>query len=74
VVGMRRAGLSKAEILGVRQAYQALFFGEGEFRARVDQVEREVGGDQRVRKIINFIRAGKRALTMATKRGESDEE
>jgi UDP-N-acetylglucosamine acyltransferase len=74
VVGMRRSGVSKAEILLVRRAYEALFFGEGEFRARLDRVEREYGGDARVRKIIDFIRAGKRPLTMAIRRGASDED
>jgi UDP-N-acetylglucosamine acyltransferase len=73
VVGMRRGGVSKAEILAVRRAYEALFFGAGEFRARLDQVERQYGEDARVRKIIEFIRAGKRPLTMAIKRGETDE-
>ncbi len=73
-VGMRRGGMAKADILNVRRAYQALFFGEGEFRARLEQVEREFGGDARVRKIIDFIRAGKRPLTMAIKRGETDED
>ena len=68
------AASSKADILNVRRAYQALFFGEGEFRARLDQVEREFGGDTRVRKIVDFIRAGKRPLTMAIKRGETDED
>ena len=71
---MRRAGVSKADILNVRRAYQALFFGDGEFRARLDAVEREFGADARVRKIIDFIRAGKRPLTMAVKRHESDED
>ena len=74
VVGMRRSGVSKTEILRVRRAYEALFFGEGEFRARLDQVEREYGGDARVRKIVDFIRAGKRPLTMAIRRGDSDED
>jgi len=74
VVGMRRSGVSKAEILLVRRAYEALFFGEGEFRARLDQVEREYGGDARVRKIVDFIRAGKRPLSMAIRRGDSDED
>ena len=74
VIGMRRAGASKADVLNLRRAYQALFFGEGEFRARLDLVEREFGADARVAKIIAFIRAGKRPLTMAVKRGESDED
>ena len=36
VVGMRRRGAAKADVQRVRSAYQALFFGEGEFRTRVD--------------------------------------
>ena len=66
VIGMRRRGLSKADIQRVRSAYQALFFGEGEFRARIDQVAAEYGADPLVNKIIEFIRAGKRPLTMAS--------
>jgi len=73
-VGMRRGGMVKADILNIRRAYQVLFFGEGEFRARLEQVERDFGGDARVRKIIDFIRAGKRPLTMAIKRGKTDED
>jgi UDP-N-acetylglucosamine acyltransferase len=73
-VGMRRGGMTKVEILTVRRAYQALFFGGGEFRARLDEAEREFGGNARVRKIVDFIRAGKRPLTMAVKRRESDED
>jgi UDP-N-acetylglucosamine acyltransferase len=74
VVGMRRSGIAKADILAVRRAYEALFFGPGEFRARLDQVAREYAGDARVAKIIEFIRAGKRPLTMAVRRAESDED
>jgi len=74
VVGMRRSGVSKAEILTARRAYEALFFGRGGFRARLDEVERDFGEDARVRKMIDFIRAGKRPLTMAIRRGETDDE
>ena len=73
VVGMRRGGISKAEILKVRRAYEALFFGAGEFRARLAQVEHQYGEDSRVRKIIDFIRAGKRPITIAIRRGDTDE-
>src|SRR6185312_4210564 len=38
VVGMRRRGMSKVDIHRVRDAYQLLFFGDGEFRARLDRV------------------------------------
>jgi UDP-N-acetylglucosamine acyltransferase len=74
VVGMRRRGLAKADIQRVRSAYRSLFFGEGEFRTRVDGVASEYGGDALIGKIIEFIRAGKRPLTMAVKRSGAEDE
>jgi UDP-N-acetylglucosamine acyltransferase len=74
VVGMRRRGLSKADIHRVRSAYQALFFGEGDFRSRLARVAAEYAGDPLVAKVIDFIRAGKRPLTMAIRRNEADED
>jgi UDP-N-acetylglucosamine acyltransferase len=74
VIGMRRRGLAKADVQRVRAAYQALFFGEGEFRARLDEVTAEYGADAVVGKIIEFIRSGKRPLTTAVKRSEVDED
>ncbi len=74
VVGMRRRGLSKADIHRVRAAYRALFFGDGDFRARIERVAAEHGADAQVAKVIDFIRAGKRPFTMAIKRNDADEE
>jgi UDP-N-acetylglucosamine acyltransferase len=74
VIGMRRRGLAKADIHRMRAAYQALFFGDGEFRARLERVAAEHGADAQVAKMIDFIRAGKRPLTMAVKRARADED
>lgn len=74
VIGMRRHGLSKSDIHAVRQAYQLLFFGEGEFRARLAALENDGEAGPHVRRMIEFIRAGKRALTMGRKRHEDDED
>jgi len=74
VIGMRRRGATKAEIHRVRSSYQALFFGEGEFRDRLEKVATEYGADPLVGKIIEFIRAGKRPFTMAVRRSEVDED
>ncbi len=74
VVGMRRRGLTKTDILHVRAAYEALFFGDGEFRARIERVAADYASDPQVCKMIDFIRAGKRPLTMAVKRAEADED
>lgn len=74
VIGMRRRGFAKGDIHRVRLAYQALFFGDGEFRDRVERVASEYGADPLVSRIIEFIRAGKRPLTMAIKRNDADAE
>ena len=73
VIGMRRRGIAKADIHRYREAYRALFFGGGEFRARLERVAADYGGDGQVKKMIDFIRAGKRPLTMGGKRGETGE-
>ena len=45
-----------------------------EFRARLERVAADFGGDVQVAKMIAFIRAGKRPLTMASKRRVADED
>jgi len=74
VIGMRRRGASKADIRRMREAYETLFFGEGQFRTRVEQAAGEYGDDPLVRKVIDFIKTGKRPLTMAVKRNEAVED
>jgi UDP-N-acetylglucosamine acyltransferase len=74
VVGMRRRGMSKADIHGLRSAYRALFFGEGSFRVRIDQVAEDYAPNALVTRMIEFVRAGKRPFTMAIKRAEADED
>jgi acyl-[acyl carrier protein]--UDP-N-acetylglucosamine O-acyltransferase len=70
---MRRRGVKKSDILGLRKAYESLFFGAGEFRNRLDALASTSADDVQVQAMIDFIRAGKRPLTMAIKRGETDE-
>jgi len=74
VIGLRRKGYAKADILALRAAYESLFFGEGEFRARLDRIEGESAGQPLIAKMIAFIRAGKRPLTMAIKRNAAEDE
>jgi UDP-N-acetylglucosamine acyltransferase len=69
---MRRRGLSKAEIHQVRAAYQVLFFGAGEFKTRLEQVAHDFAAHPLVARIVAFIHAGKRPLTMGIKRAEAD--
>jgi len=74
VVGLRRRGVAREEIRPLRQAYQALFFGPGAFRERVERVAAEFADQALVARVIAFIRAGgPRPLTMALDRhGGSD--
>jgi UDP-N-acetylglucosamine acyltransferase len=74
VVGMRRRGSSKADIHRLRQAYEAMFFGAGTFRERLEQVAAQSGTDPLAAKVIAFIRAGSRPLTMAIRRASIGEE
>jgi UDP-N-acetylglucosamine acyltransferase len=68
VVGMRRRGLAKADVHRVKRAFDALFFGPGVFRERLEVVAAEHGDDPLIGRIIDFIRSGKRALTMGVRR------
>jgi UDP-N-acetylglucosamine acyltransferase len=74
VVGMRRRGSSKADIHRLRQAYEDMFFGAGTFRERLDHVAAQSGADPLVGKVIAFIRAGSRPLTMAIRRAFTGED
>ena len=74
VVGMRRRGASKADIHRLRQVYEALFFGAGTFRERLDKIAASDGGPPLVDKVIAFIRAGSRPLTMAVRRADTSED
>jgi UDP-N-acetylglucosamine acyltransferase len=70
VVGLRRRGVSRTRILGLRRAYRMLFFGEGVFRDRLDTVARAFAEEPLVDQVIAFIRAGgARPLTGPSGRG-----
>ncbi|MBO0758495.1 MAG: acyl-ACP--UDP-N-acetylglucosamine O-acyltransferase [Bradyrhizobiaceae bacterium] len=70
VVGLRRRGFSKTSIHSFRQAYQAMFFGEGTFRERFEKMAAEQGEDPLVAKVIQFVRSGSRPLSMAVHRAD----
>jgi UDP-N-acetylglucosamine acyltransferase len=69
IVGLRRRGVTRSELLNMRRAYQSLFFGDGVFADRVEAVGRDYVGDPRVADVVAFIRAaGKRQLMRARAR------
>jgi UDP-N-acetylglucosamine acyltransferase len=73
VVGLKRRRIAKADIHRLRQGYEALFFGAGTFRERLEKVAAQDGGPL-LAKVIDFIRAGSRPLTMAIRRAPQGDE
>ena len=70
VVGLRRRGFAKAEILRFREAYRALFLGGGLFRERLAEAEGRCANDPNplVIAVLAFIRSGTRPLANAIRR------
>jgi UDP-N-acetylglucosamine acyltransferase len=72
IVGLRRRGVSRADMHRLRRAYRLLFSSEGHFAERVDAVSREFEDDAIVGKIVAFIRdGGSRPLMKARAQRES---
>jgi UDP-N-acetylglucosamine acyltransferase len=70
-VGLRRRGLSNAEIQNIYKAYRSIFFGAGTFSERIARTADASRDDIRVMRMIDFIRSGKRRLTLP--RNNNDE-
>jgi UDP-N-acetylglucosamine acyltransferase len=62
VVGMRRAGMTVAQIDAVRRAFRLLFHEGQVISAALTQVENELGHIDLVREVVAFIRASKRGV------------
>jgi UDP-N-acetylglucosamine acyltransferase len=58
IVGLRRRGVSRADMHRLRGAYRTLFYGQGRFAERAETLSREFEGDPIVGKIVAFIRDG----------------
>src|SRR6516165_5600264 len=68
VVGLRRRGFAKQEILRLREAYRDLFLGTGMFRDRLARLEGECADDRLIGGVLAFIRSGTRPLANAIRR------
>jgi UDP-N-acetylglucosamine acyltransferase len=74
VVGLRRRGFAKADILRLRGAYRDLFLGAGVFRDRLAKIEEACAGDRLIGSVVAFIRGGTRPLTNAIGRASATAE
>jgi UDP-N-acetylglucosamine acyltransferase len=65
IVGMKRRGVSREEIQGLRTAYRLLFAPEGAFAERLAEVAGQFANHGRVMELVDFIRsADSRAICM----------
>jgi UDP-N-acetylglucosamine acyltransferase len=62
VVGMRRAGLSAAQIDAVRQAFGLLFRRGLTIPSALSQIEKELGSIDVIAELIDFVRGSKRGI------------
>jgi len=58
IVGLRRRGVTRAQMHSLRRAYRSLFFVDGRLADRIEEVARDFAGDPLVGKIVAFVRAG----------------
>ncbi len=69
VVGMHRAGLSHAQINGVRAAYRILFFEGKTLPGAMAEVEQAFGAVDTVMELLTFLRKAGRGVSSARERG-----
>lgn len=68
LVGLKRRGVSREAIRGLRAAFRELFEGEGAFRERLESVDEKYGARGEVARVLAFIRADTRRPLMAPRR------
>ncbi len=58
IVGLKRRGFKRAQIMGLNEAYASLFEGDDTLAERVERLAREQGSEAGVQDIVAFVRAG----------------
>jgi UDP-N-acetylglucosamine acyltransferase len=66
LVGMRRSGMSNAEIDAVRRAFHIIFHEGHLLQEALIRAEREVGSFNAVQEMVTFIRQSKRGINNTT--------
>jgi UDP-N-acetylglucosamine acyltransferase len=71
VIGMRRAGMTHAQINAVRHAFHVLYRQGQTVSAALDQLERELGEIDAIAEMITFIRQSPRGISVADEHSRS---
>lgn len=67
-VGLRRNGFDRETIKKIETAYRILFHSDLLLNDALDTVDLELGGEDAIDELLNFIRASKRGVVMRTKK------
>jgi len=68
LVGLKRAGVDKAHINGLRAAFKTIFMGEDNVKDTLEGVKAEHGGNPLVDELLTFITSEtSRSLTIPAK-------
>lgn len=70
IVGLRRAGFSKAQIHAVQQAYRILLHSGLLIQGAIERIEKELGQVDMAMEIVQFIRGCKRGICTTRERRE----
>jgi UDP-N-acetylglucosamine acyltransferase len=75
VVGIKRSGLPRSELLALRQAYKAIFDRDHPVAENLDTAARAFAGSQAVADVIEFMTSrGKRYFTVPALNGGDDDD
>lgn len=72
LVGLKRRGFSREQIHSLRNAFKALFTGDGNLKDRLPTVEAEFGSDPNVMLMIDFIRDGGERAVCTPRQGNGN--
>jgi len=73
LVGLKRRGFPREQIHALRNAFQALFFGDGTVKDRVETVAEGFAGEPLVEEMLDFVRAkSDRGLCMPQRDARAD--
>ena len=73
LVGLKRAGLTSAQITPLRQAFRLLFARRGNLTRDLERVEAEVPRTPEVAHLLEFIKSAQRGVALGPRRSLNDE-
>ena len=62
MVGLRRAGVSKETIAGLKQSFKLLFFSKLLFKNAIDKIQEEISDCKELAHLLEFVKSSKRGI------------